>query len=88
MKFEVTLGGIPELSVTTGTVQVTTAENCPLSVCTRSDSMGHESPNEGGSSSEKFCLTVSSMEILVLERLKVSSGFRSSDVDFKLDQIK
>ena len=54
MKFEVTSGGIPELSVATGTVQATTAERCPLSVCSRSGSMGHESPNEGGSTSEKF----------------------------------
>ena len=54
MKLEVTLGGIPELSVATGTVQVTRAENRPLSVCTRSGPIGHESPNEGGSTSEKF----------------------------------
>lgn len=54
LKFEVISGGIPELSVADGTVQVITAEKCPLSGCTRSGSMGHESPNEGGSTSEKM----------------------------------
>jgi len=54
IELEVTLGGVPELSVATGTVQVTTAENRPLLVCTRIGSIEHESPNEGGSISEIF----------------------------------
>ena len=46
-KFEVTLGVNPELSVATGLVQFTRAENAPLSAYDSNKFLGHDTPNDG-----------------------------------------